>query len=249
MAGVFISHSDSQTATALERVLRDSFPGAIEVFHTGRAAVGLAAGQPIDTGILSKIRDTQAFIWLATPSSVSASFWMAWELGVASAIEGQPIIPVRCLGLQPGQLPLLQGGRNAPDLGLIDDLRAFLQTIRDLLQFRDHNIAEATASWQIGRSPFWGSRRDRAFSLRVLGARLLIENRTPHRVRLLSVQSQDGNGGQAAVLRQSIALDANERRILESMDIDALEPHSIIYLEWEAEDAGRFFADIYLGGW
>ncbi len=245
---IFISHSNSATATALERVIRASFPGEVEVFNTGRAATGLAAGQPVDGGILDRLRSASCFIWMATPASVLTSFWMAWELGAASSREDLPIVPVRCLGINADQLPLLQGGRNAPDLGVDGDLKAFLSTIKNLIGLEDDCIGEATSKWQDSRSPFWGTADNEGLTVRILGTRMLFENRTADQIVILASEIIEPERAGMDCLRVGATFGPGERRIFEAPEIVELKPASTAYIEWQAERGGRHFARIQLGG-
>lgn len=239
---VFVSHSEDGPAALLEELIRTTYPGEVEVFNSTRASSGLAAGEPIDGGILGRIRQSKVMIWLATPRSVENSFWMAWELGVASAAD-VTIIPCTCLGLSPHRLPLLQGGRNAPDLGDEDQLRALLVSLKGILGLQTEHAAEALNSNLASgsRSRLWGLNGDGVISLRRLGDRLLVANQSDDDIfiKVAAVQ-HDGSTQMPLSSLAGAHLEPHARRIPANSDV--LREASCIYLEWERADGARFFA-------
>ena len=248
MASVFISHSDREPAWVLERVIRESFPGLVDVFNTSRQSSGLAAGQSIDQGILDSIRQCSVVVWLATPMSVRHSFWMAWELGVATALE-KPVVPVRCLGLEPNELPLLQGGKIAPDIGEKEGFISLLQSIKAKCRLQDDSIAK-TVNGIFGENEhnnaFWGSEDPYVLTMTMLGERLLVENHSNDNLELMKAVLREGNDPQLVPLvpRNLAHLAALERRIIHLPPTTQLKPGVQIYLEWRVKDKGRFYATI-----
>lgn len=239
---IFISHSDSAAAIVLERTLRNAFPGEVTVFNTSRASSGLAAGDAIDTQVVERIAEADVIVWLASPLSVRKSFWMAWELGVATALK-RTVIPVRCFGLVPDDLPLLQGGRMAPDIGERDGMLSLLTTVQRQLGLDGNLIAEALDHLH-GRdhpSPLWGITRRDAISLQLLGSRLLVENHQTEDIvfRRLAVLARDGEPG-VDLLRELPKLAASGRHILDAQSVDLSQRE--VELEWFTEGGARYWA-------
>ncbi|ADB50687.1 hypothetical protein Cwoe_2262 [Conexibacter woesei DSM 14684] len=233
----------------LERTFRSCFPSEVEVFNTSRAASGLAAGDSIDATILDNVRDAAAVVWLATPAAVRRSFWMAWELGVATAF-GRFVIPVRCLGLSTTSLPLLQGGRYAPDIGERDGMQTLLTTLRTKLDLQENRIAE-TLTTVFDRAsepnPLWGTLDEGSLQVRMLGHRLLVENRSGSDLTIIDATTADSTGRDGAldaVWRPLRQLAARERRIIDAPPTwDGSAPPEI-RVKWEVSDGGRFWSQI-----
>lgn len=178
MSRIFISHADSNLAVALDRLVRRALGNKVTIFNSSRASGGLAAGQPIDITLLGQIRECDAFLWLTSPESAKRSFWMAWELGAADAVN-KSIYPCRSLGMNAAELPLLQSRRYVPDLGSREDLAQFLQTLADGLGVPDTMIAEAVETLYIQHpvaTPF-DATIDSVLEVTIAGQRLIIENR------------------------------------------------------------------------
>ncbi len=249
MPTIFISHSDSDAAIALERALRSAFPGAVTVFNTSRTASGLAAGAAIDTEVIDRLANAELIIWLASPQSVQKSFWMAWELGAATAFK-KVVIPARCFGLRPDDLPLLQGNRMAPDLGERDGMQSLLTTVRDHLHLDEERIAETLdALHKEGRpSPLWGIESPKTITLKLLGRRMLIENHCSEdihfrRLRVLADTTND----EIDLMRQLSRLPAAGRHILDAQhSVDLAQ--RMVEVEWTTASGARHFAREYVDG-
>ncbi len=229
---------------ALDRVLRSAFPGQVKIFNTSRATSGLAAGQSIDAGILKAVANSGVMIWLASPTSIVKSFWMAWELGIASA-KSVPLIPARCLGVRPDQLPLLQGGRFSPDLGERGDLLDTLESVKGILGLTDDKISETIDSLESPRNPFWGQQAKDVIALRAIGSRLLIENRTGEVLKVtgLSIASGDPMYPDLSTLAEWASnelLGPYVKRTLH-LNSDMVLMRSVsLRFEWNTENGARF---------
>ena len=252
MASIFISHSDSAAAIKLEECLRDAFPGAVTVFNTSRAASGLAAGAAIDADVMKSLREADLLIWLASPRSVRKSFWMAWELGAATAMH-KLVIPARCYGLRPDDLPLLQGGRMAPDLGDRRGMQVLLTTIRDHLHLSEERIAEVLDALFEGQSPssLWGVERSQDISILLLGERVLIENHSAEDIQFLNCQidhETDGLGSRK-MLDHLPGLAAGGRSIMNVANLGGnWTAGQRVQLEWNTAGGDRNYASVVVQG-
>jgi hypothetical protein len=251
MANVFISHSDPAPAEALERAIRDSFPGQVDVFNSSHAASGLSAGQSIDYAIRDVIRDSSVVVWLSTPLSVRRSFWMAWELGVASALN-KLVLSARCQGVRPDQLPLLQSGRNTPDLGEESGFVRLITDIKSAVNQSDDQIARVTQSLfkDSQKNVFWGKEDNTAIEIRIVGKRILIENNTDYALLpirwVLSGLSELESSKQLPIGDKEIV--AKERRIARLIGGSSISIGNSVHIEWQVQDEGRFYADIEIKG-
>lgn len=251
MSLVFISHSDAVAAIELEDVLREAFPGELEIFNTSRSSSGLAPGESIDSGVLRHIREAEIIIWLASPSSVAHSFWMAWELGAATAYERR-LIPARCLGLQPSQLPLLQGGRMAPDIGTEAGMRQLLTQLQESLRPSSDKIkATLRSRFEELERPnrLWGMEAPSQIRLRVLGRRILVENQSSLALDFRT-ESSEGTSLLADLCVDPLgALEPRERRIMDLRSgVQPPRLHKDILLKWGTSQNGRFWADVPVQG-
>ena len=243
---VFISHTDAAASIALEGILRSAFPGELSVFNTSQTASGLAAGESINQGVLDHIRGAKVMIWLASPESVAKSFWMAWELGAATA-AGTPVVPACCLGLRPVDLPLLQSGRMAPDIGTREGLNQLLLTLRSTLQPATNQIAEAldlVFADDRTPSPLWGEVAEDRIEVTRLGGRLLVENKSDETLAVHSVEGAGIDASDARRLLRSIKnLRATERAIVETVP-DSFDKGAIVQFKWSLGTGARQWADI-----
>ncbi|MDR1443083.1 MAG: hypothetical protein LBJ02_12035 [Bifidobacteriaceae bacterium] len=244
---IFISHSEPGPAELLESLLRDLYGQAIDVFNSTRASSGLAAGEPIDQGILARIESAAAMIWLATPHSVGNSFWMSWELGVASAKKIRTI-PCTCLGLPQTSLPLLQDGRNAPDLGDAQQLAAMLSALGANLGLDDADVMESVDRLlpTKARSQFWGRESPQAIALRALGDRLLVTNTSEDTVRIAAAEERSVGGEKSVEILRGMTLEPAGRRVV--ANAESLGRNSTVYLEWKDQGGARFFSSAGVRG-
>ena len=208
MSGIFISHADAELSVALDRVIRRGLGNQVRIFNSSRAAAGLAAGQSIDGTLLEQIRECDAFVWLTSPESARRSFWMAWELGAADAVESN-IFPCRALGIETAKLPLLTGRRYVPDLGNRDDLAQFLQTLADGLGIPDTTIAEAVTGLYEQHplaTPF-DAAVGHWLDVTIAGQRAIVENRSGDTLRQLHFKSATADDGAPASRSARALLD------------------------------------------
>jgi hypothetical protein len=248
---VFISQSTGDPAPELESLIRAAFRNEVSVFNTSRDSSGLMAGDPMETEILKRITQSDALVWLASPTSVTRSFWMAWELGAARALD-KPVILARCKGVSPKELPLLQSARFAPDIGNESGMREFLSSLAQTLMLDAPQIAEAMASKFIPkgkRSVFWGDANNGAIQMRLYTNRILIINKTKLDIELLAIQDDQGNSlDDDLLIELNSHLGAESRKTVHLSGNHSIRADQVIYIEWQAESEGRKHSSIKLGG-
>lgn len=182
---VFISHADRELAIALDELIRRAFPNRLRAFNASQIASGLGAGALIDRSLVTQVRQANALVWLATPRAAHSSFWMAWELGVANALE-IPVIPCRALGLTVSQLPQVLPMFVAPDLGSNDGIYEVLRAVGQALDIGGEPRAEAIDESRDLVSMFYATRVRGIVHVVVRGEFLLIENLTGEQLTDLS---------------------------------------------------------------
>src|SRR3954451_502433 len=103
MAAVFVSHSSRDRAVTEGVVARLRAAGFAALFVDFDPEQGIPAGRDWERELYSRLRRTDAVVFLASEASVASS-WCLLEVGLARSL-GRPVFPLR---LQPGvALPLL----------------------------------------------------------------------------------------------------------------------------------------------
>lgn len=216
----------------------------IRFFNSARPSSGLAAGQSIEEGLLEELHKSQIVIWMATPSSIEKSFFMAWELGVALALK-KSVLPCVALGLTSDKLPLWQSGKLAPDISDVDALIELIKDIGKALGLEpadaEKNVEEVIKN--ASKYEYLKLFRSRAvldvLSIRSTGERLILENRSDHDLSVINYGEKLNEAYTG--LRSITNLKPKQRRIIE-VSTNVLRQQNdmqIIRVEWMDIKHGR----------
>jgi TIR domain len=118
---VFLSHihEDANIANLLEKTIKETLLGAVDVFNTsGRTS--LRAGDPWADKILASLRSCVAALIIATPDSVRSP-WVNFESG-AAWVSKKRVIPCCAGGMTKGSLPAPLNSLQALELTQAGDL-------------------------------------------------------------------------------------------------------------------------------
>ena len=214
---VFLSQADPVTAQEFDRLITPASSGTIQLFNTAVIQHGLSPGDHLSNALASEITNSSMFLSVWSPSAIAHPAWMAWELGVAAALE-KPVKIVRVLGAEVEELPLGLSAHYAPDVGRVDEFIAFCDNLR-----REHpgtqldvsRVREDFVPAGLTASPLW-SREDYSSPIRlsIRGGRVLIENITDQERRDVSAASDVADDSAFNLARPvNRALERHGRRL------------------------------------
>jgi hypothetical protein len=245
---IFVSHSDSQSALELDRLIDTGFSGRLMTFNTSRSDHGLNPGDEISPAVLGQVRASSIFLSLWSPSSIARPAWMAWELGAAAASE-KKVLMARVRGVRPGDLPLNLSSRFCPDLGNAEEFLAFFRTISRIMEVP---FSESTVRTELDKGRARGpsvfdatDAPEPRLELSLHGSRALVENLSDVELHDLEFEAGDSPASellehvseQLALLGRKLA--AKKRVVIPLAQRVTLDRAVNLHVKYTSEKWGR----------